>query len=560
MRRAAPLFEANPHKPLLGNSFPSLTRVARRYGLIACILACSLILIASSHCGSTPQPAAPQPQATADTAVATFNGGGCLVAVDIHAIGNQVMNDWLNSYIRDRTIPMFSLSSIVDAVVAEIRRKIAACPPGSAIKLQLMYHLDPKASIGIRPDALPGAPPSWIPRSWDQKVTAAAVLEELAKDNPNVTKVYLTSCCSTGEEGPINAAFGIPSVQYVVTVGDVIFLQEGKIAGSLYTDRPTFQPAPVTITVWKRDGDGKTTLAPIECDEDEEFDIMNNTCGKKGAAAATVQPVSAPPDAESGATASLPALFKLDFASPGEQVVGAPFRVTARVVKTASERSLPGEDGSEATWRVLRWTLSGQFFGGTNVGPDVVNDAPPLTLASTDSFTAQATFTCSSAGPAWIEYDASLVWYERLIAPVESDNEWDFYGDLEGRVEFECKAVLPSAGQTPVTQEDRPPQVRPISATFIPVAQETIYTIVAEEPDGDPVTIAWSGPDCGEWGQQGTDQTAFRWHHPHPPCDPTTQHASVVVRAVVSDGLWSITCTYRGAHSGTGEECSAPAR
>jgi hypothetical protein len=110
---------------------------------------------------------------------------------------------------------------------------------------------------------------------------------------------------------------------------------------------------------------------------------------------------------------------------------------------------------------------------------------------------------------------------------------------------------------TPVSQPTQLPidlfvNVGPISATFSAPAQRTDYT-VTQLPVG--FSFAWSGPDCADWGP--TDPGKFYWHHPHPPCDPTTNHADRTIQVVVTHVATNQrrVCTYQGAASGTGPAC-----
>ncbi len=106
----------------------------------------------------------------------------------------------------------------------------------------------------------------------------------------------------------------------------------------------------------------------------------------------------------------------------------------------------------------------------------------------------------------------------------------------------------------------------PIVATFDQAQFQTMYQINIDNPDGDNITFRWSGPNCGTWTSQG-DQTSkdgarsitsvMEWKHPHPPCDPTTEHKDVLVAFSISGESSGVTliCTYEGAASGQGPPC-----
>lgn len=106
------------------------------------------------------------------------------------------------------------------------------------------------------------------------------------------------------------------------------------------------------------------------------------------------------------------------------------------------------------------------------------------------------------------------------------------------------------------------PLVHPIVAAFDAQAYSTQYTVVVDDPDLDVVKVQWSGPNCGDWtpqdpqvGAETTNQFTMTWHHPHPPCDATTQHKDVTVRATVTIKDATFVCEYQGADDGTGQAC-----
>ncbi len=123
----------------------------------------------------------------------------------------------------------------------------------------------------------------------------------------------------------------------------------------------------------------------------------------------------------------------------------------------------------------------------------------------------------------------------------------------------------PTAAPTPVPATSVPPTAPPtavppteapdllvgvggISASFS--QPTTTYAVMNSKPG---LTFAWSGPDCGT--VIGASAPVFIWMHPHPPCDPTTDHAHVTIRVTVSDGVHTMVCTYQGAASGVGPQC-----
>jgi hypothetical protein len=101
-----------------------------------------------------------------------------------------------------------------------------------------------------------------------------------------------------------------------------------------------------------------------------------------------------------------------------------------------------------------------------------------------------------------------------------------------------------------------PPNVGPITAVL--VVPVTTYTVIATDPEGDPLTYSWSlvadpGQDCGVKGSSGNKAT---WSHSTNPPDncphPGTDHPFTITVSV-SDGRNTPTVrTYRGSETGTG--------
>ncbi|TAJ20205.1 MAG: hypothetical protein EPO65_04495, partial [Dehalococcoidia bacterium] len=101
-------------------------------------------------------------------------------------------------------------------------------------------------------------------------------------------------------------------------------------------------------------------------------------------------------------------------------------------------------------------------------------------------------------------------------------------------------------------------RVSPIEARFFQPQQMTEYEVLVTAPAGSKLTYEWGGPNCGTWSQPDpqTRPNLFRWFHPHPPCDPTTDHKDRTIFVTVTDGKTSFRCTYQGAASGTGPACT----
>jgi hypothetical protein len=103
-------------------------------------------------------------------------------------------------------------------------------------------------------------------------------------------------------------------------------------------------------------------------------------------------------------------------------------------------------------------------------------------------------------------------------------------------------------------------RVSPVEAVFNQATFTTTYSVLItiEPPDGNPgLTIAWSGADCGSWEVDRLDARIYRWVHPHPPCDATTDHSTrtITLEARWAGGNRQLRCTYQGAASGVGPPC-----
>lgn len=114
-----------------------------------------------------------------------------------------------------------------------------------------------------------------------------------------------------------------------------------------------------------------------------------------------------------------------------------------------------------------------------------------------------------------------------------------------------------------LTIQVRPFRVGPIEAVFDPGHFATVYSVHVDNPTGKFANVTWEGPGCGTWDPQGlqpdsTDASihwTMTWSHPHPPCDPTTNHSDTTIKATVHSYWGSAVCKYYGAESGVGTYC-----
>ncbi len=105
----------------------------------------------------------------------------------------------------------------------------------------------------------------------------------------------------------------------------------------------------------------------------------------------------------------------------------------------------------------------------------------------------------------------------------------------------------------------------PIVAIFDQATFSTTYEGVVSGAGCDALTLQWGGPNCGTWSPQQPQKatgpeakSTMVWYHPHPPCDPTTDHSDVTVTLAIGYSGGTIVCSYQGAASGTGPACGKP--
>ncbi|MBU6423487.1 MAG: hypothetical protein KGJ98_08510 [Chloroflexota bacterium] len=106
------------------------------------------------------------------------------------------------------------------------------------------------------------------------------------------------------------------------------------------------------------------------------------------------------------------------------------------------------------------------------------------------------------------------------------------------------------------------PSVAPISATFVQQTFSTTYVTTVSGVGTCGVTLQWGGPNCGTWSPQAAQpasgsstRATMVWQHPHPPCDPTTDHSNVTVTLRIAYRAGSLLCSYQGAATGVGPAC-----
>lgn len=212
------------------------------------------------------------------SAIPSFNGASCLICVDMLGIKGQSQAKWINKNRKKPATPGQTPADFENDIIDHIMAEVAKCPKGSGIKLQLMYHYDPKPYY--TKDATGTVVYRRGSNGWDMNASVLDILNTLAKKKIDVIKkVYLTSChsgeLSDARLNNVDAAFKISGVSHVVTVDETIYLACGQIAGALW---PSMLPGPVTVNVWQKDSTGKQigSKGP-RIDKDHKFDIGTNS-------------------------------------------------------------------------------------------------------------------------------------------------------------------------------------------------------------------------------------------------------------------------------------------
>ncbi|PSL44289.1 hypothetical protein CLV51_106155 [Chitinophaga niastensis] len=203
-----------------------------------------------------------------------FDGATCLICIDIFSISNKVNTDWAVKANRNPAIPNFNDTLITHAVFAEIDSQKVKCPKGARIKLQFLYHHDPKP-IWIRK----GTKIVQGPREESDFVDSVLIhLKDPAYGD--VAKIYLACCEADSKKSNIDNSLKLDSVTHVITNDHTIHLICGSIEGS--EDCDAGGPDKVKIFVYEKKKDTVTKYIPInDVPKDKHFDINTNTVKKK---------------------------------------------------------------------------------------------------------------------------------------------------------------------------------------------------------------------------------------------------------------------------------------
>lgn len=193
------------------------------------------------------------------------------------------------------------------------------------------------------------------------------------------------------------------------------------------------------------------------------------------------------------------------------------------------------------------WSLEGEFKSVKAVLPASVKDRPMLTSNLTQQVFngAPEEFVCTSSGPASVVYSGTASYYEQYgfnapnygILPPKPANKRD---ERIFKI-ADLKCIMPK-----------------IVATAAPPL--TTYTLSPDIPGGAEF-FTWSGANCGS--VTGSSTSTMIWDHGALDCPhDSTGHPDATITILVtgtfplSDESYSLNCSFVGAESGEGPDCT----
>jgi hypothetical protein len=192
--------------------------------------------------------------------------------------------------------------------------------------------------------------------------------------------------------------------------------------------------------------------------------------------------------------------------------------------------------------------LEGSFEASGPIKPSEVEDAPPLTTLSGDTFAYAVPaeeFECTSGGSANVKYDGTARYHAATVF-VDSVGRVDDEG-LENRTEF-----------TTESSESVQCVMPRIAASAAPPF--TTYTLSPGIPGGT-TSFGWSGANCGS--VTGSTTNTMVWDHGSEDCEHAGEaHPDATITLLVtgtfpvSGESFELNCTYTSAASGEGPDCT----
>jgi hypothetical protein len=221
---------------------------------------------------------APQFQRSVPVTPQGFNGTTCTICIDVTGLGDNAQLAWTwqagQPIPPQLSTPGGAADAIGDVLAADITRQIAATCPAGVVKLQFLYHCDPKMIRQVENNTIRQV------NKWVQKDSVIRALQALNQNNRNqIGKVYLQSCYSF-QQSPsvVNAAFQLPKVTRVLTVNETIELDCHYINAVTYDE--DFRPdLDFKVIVWNKDQQGRqiADVPTQKIDAAKRFDTQSNT-------------------------------------------------------------------------------------------------------------------------------------------------------------------------------------------------------------------------------------------------------------------------------------------
>ena len=197
-----------------------------------------------------------------------FNGGKCFICIDVAAAATRASAKWQKQRAKNKAAnkktPPLTEAEIAKEMLADFDRQAKKCDPGDTIKLQFLFHLNPKHVFGdedqkaeFNPDGSVKIAAGMLEYDADDMIET--VFAELKKRNESrIRKIYLTACGAwKHKKDLVRKAFSVPGVTHVIAPESEIELACGQIVGAGWNDAdntPRFGDYEVKIIVVEKTG------------------------------------------------------------------------------------------------------------------------------------------------------------------------------------------------------------------------------------------------------------------------------------------------------------------
>ena len=197
-----------------------------------------------------------------------FNGGKCFICINVHDAATRASAEWWKQRVKNKAAnkktPPLTEDEIAKEMIAEFDRQAKKCDPSDTIKLQILFHLNPKYVIGNEDQKAEFNPDGSVKiaagmMEYDADNMIETVFAEFKKRNElRIRKIYLTACSSWKyKKDLIRKAFSVQGVTHVIAPESEIELTCGQIVGAGWNsanDTPRFGDYEVKIIVVEKTG------------------------------------------------------------------------------------------------------------------------------------------------------------------------------------------------------------------------------------------------------------------------------------------------------------------